>query len=166
MIASGELLIRLVVGTTLGGIIGYERDVHGRPAGFRRTGASIQGLTTAAGLWLVAAIGLASGAGMYVVSAAATLVGVVALAVLRRFEHKDDQLPAHPCAGGSRGRAGRVRAARRRASHSPDAPGTGTSRRPGASGRPARVAARPRARADRADRMTAERRGRKGRPGQ
>ena len=76
MIAPGELLIRLVVGTTLGGIIGYERDIHGRPAG----------------LWLVAAIGLASGAGMYVLSAAATLVGVVALAVLRRFEHKDDQL--------------------------------------------------------------------------
>jgi len=147
MIAPGELLIRLVVGTTLGGIIGYERDVHGRPAGFRthlivapasttfmlvsthfvyfqhygrddlvtvdtsriaasvvtgigflgggailRTGLSIQGLTTAAGLWLVAAIGLASGAGMYVLSAAATLVGVVARAVLRRFEHKDDQL--------------------------------------------------------------------------
>ena len=147
MIAPGELLIRLIVGTTLGGIIGYERDVHGRPAGFRthlivalastmfmlvstqfvyfqhygnddlihvdtsriassvvvgigflgggamlRTGASIQGLTTAAGLWLVAAIGLASHAGMYVLSAAATLVGVVALAVLRRFEHKDDLL--------------------------------------------------------------------------
>jgi putative Mg2+ transporter-C (MgtC) family protein len=147
MITSGELLIRLVVGTTLGGVIGYERDVHGRPAGLRthlivalasttfmlvsthfvyfqhytkddlvtvdtsriaasvvtgigflgggailRTGLGVQGLTTAAGLWLVAAIGLAAGAGMYVVSAAATLVGVVALAVLRRFEHKDDQL--------------------------------------------------------------------------
>ena len=30
-----ELLIRLVVGTLLGGVIGYERDVHGRPAGLR-----------------------------------------------------------------------------------------------------------------------------------
>jgi putative Mg2+ transporter-C (MgtC) family protein len=35
MTSSGELLIRLVVGTVLGGVIGYERDVHGRPAGFR-----------------------------------------------------------------------------------------------------------------------------------
>lgn len=142
-----ELLIRLVVGTLLGGVIGYERDVHGRPAGLRthlivalasttfmlvsthfvyfqhygrddlvtvdssriaasvvtgigflgggailRTGVTVQGLTTAAGLWLVAAIGLSAGAGMYVVSAAATLFGVVALAVLRRFEHKDDRL--------------------------------------------------------------------------
>ena len=147
MTLSAELLIRLVVGTVLGGVIGYERDVHGRPAGLRthlivalasttfmlvsthfvyfqhytkddlvtvdtsriaasvvtgigflgggailRTGLSVQGLTTAAGLWLVAAIGLSAGAGMYVVSVAATLVGVLALAVLRRFEHKDERL--------------------------------------------------------------------------
>jgi len=148
MTLSAELLICPVVGTALGGVIGYERDVHGRPAGLRthlivwlasttfmlvsthfvyfqhytrddlvavdtsrvaasvvtgigflgggailRTGLGVQGLTTAAGLCLMAAIGLAAaGAGMYVVSVAATLVGVVALAVLRRFEHKDDQL--------------------------------------------------------------------------
>jgi len=147
MTSEGELLIRLAVGTVLGGVIGYERDVHGRPAGFRthlivalasttfmlvsthfvyfqhygkddlvtvdtsriaasvvtgigflgggailRTGLTIQGLTTAAGLWLVAAIGLSAGAGMYVVSVAATLIGVVALTLLRRFEHKDERL--------------------------------------------------------------------------
>jgi putative Mg2+ transporter-C (MgtC) family protein len=147
MTLSGELLIRLVVGTVLGGVIGYERNIHGRPAGFRthlivalasttfmlvsthfvyfqhytkddlvtvdtsriaasvvtgigflgggailRTGVSVQGLTTAAGLWLVAAIGLSAGAGMYAVSVASTVFGVVALAVLRRFEHKDERL--------------------------------------------------------------------------
>ena len=147
MTLTGELLIRLVVGTALGGVIGYERDVHGRPAGFRthlivalastlftlvsthfvyfqhygrddlvavdpsriaasvvtgigflgggailRTGLNVQGLTTAAALWLVAALGMAAGAGMYVMSVVATFVGVVALSVLRRFEHKDDQL--------------------------------------------------------------------------
>ena len=150
MTLSAELLIRLVVGTVLGGVIGYERDVHGRPAGLRthlivalasttfmlvsthfvyfqhytkddlvtvdtsriaasvvtgigflgggailRTGLSVQGLTTAAGLWLVAAIGLSAGAGMYVVSVAATLFGVLALALLRRFEHKDERLVRH-----------------------------------------------------------------------
>jgi len=144
---AGELLVRLVIGTVLGAIIGYERHVHGRPAGLRthllvglasttfmvvsthfvyfqhyaksdlvvvdtsriaasvvtgvgflgagailRTGLGIQGLTTAAGLWLVAAIGLAAGGGMYVISVAATAIGVVALAILRRFEHKDDGL--------------------------------------------------------------------------
>lgn len=30
-----ELFLRIAIGTALGGIIGYERDVHGRPAGLR-----------------------------------------------------------------------------------------------------------------------------------
>lgn len=140
-----DLLLRILVGTVLGAVIGYERRMHGRPAGLRthlivalasstfmvvsthfvyfqtyragdllmvdpsriaasvvtgvgflgggailRTGVNVQGLTTAAGLWLVAAIGLSAGAGMYVVSAFSTGLGVVALTVLRRLEHKDD----------------------------------------------------------------------------
>ena len=36
MTSSGELLIRLVVGTVLCGVIGYERDIHGRPPGSAR----------------------------------------------------------------------------------------------------------------------------------
>ncbi|MEO7735686.1 MAG: MgtC/SapB family protein [Kofleriaceae bacterium] len=142
-----ELVLRILVGTALGGVIGYERDIHGRPAGLRthalvalasatfmvisthlafyqhyhpgdfteidgsriaasvvsgigflaggailRTGFSIQGLTTAAGLWLVAAIGLCAGGGMYVESVAATVIGVAALTLLRRFEDKDDRV--------------------------------------------------------------------------
>src|SRR5262245_45499382 len=57
-----------------------------------RTGFTVQGLTTAAGLWLVAAIGLCAGGGMYIESLAATVVGVTALTVLRRFEDKDDRV--------------------------------------------------------------------------
>ncbi len=142
-----ELVLRIVIGTALGAVIGYERDIHGRPAGLRthalvslasatfmvvsthlayyqgyhegdftsvdgsriaasvvsgigflaggailRTGLSIQGLTTAAGLWLVAAIGLCAGGGMYVESVAATVIGVAALTILRRFEDKDDRV--------------------------------------------------------------------------
>jgi putative Mg2+ transporter-C (MgtC) family protein len=142
-----ELIVRILVGTALGSIIGYERDIHGRPAGLRthaivalasatfmvvsthlvffqgyhegdfaevdgsriaasvvsgigflaggailRSGLNIQGLTTAAGLWLVAAIGLCAGAGMYVESVAATSIGVVTLTILRRFEDKDDRV--------------------------------------------------------------------------
>jgi putative Mg2+ transporter-C (MgtC) family protein len=145
--ADVELVIRIIVGTALGGIIGYERDIHGRPAGLRthalvalasatfmvvsthfvyyqnygpkdytmidgsriaasvvsgigflaggailRTGITIQGLTTAAGLWLVAAIGLCAGGGMYYESVAVTLLGVAALTLLRRFEDKDDRI--------------------------------------------------------------------------
>jgi len=146
MSLDSELVLRIVVGTVLGGVIGYERDIHKRPAGLRthavvalasatfmvvsthvayyqhysagdftsidgsriaasvvsgigflaggailRTGLSIQGLTTAAGLWLVAAIGLCAGAGMYVESVVATVVGIAALTLLRRFEDKDDR---------------------------------------------------------------------------
>ncbi len=57
-----------------------------------RQGFSIQGLTTAAGLWLVTAIGMSAGAGMFVESAVVTGMGIVALTVLRRFEDKNDQL--------------------------------------------------------------------------
>lgn len=141
-----ELVVRILVGTALGAVIGYERDIHGRPAGLRthavvalasatfmvvsthladyqsyreggftsvdgsriassvvsgigflaggailRTGLSIQGLTTAAGLWLVAAIGLCAGGGMYIESVAVTIIGVATLTWLRRFEDKDDR---------------------------------------------------------------------------
>jgi putative Mg2+ transporter-C (MgtC) family protein len=238
MTLPGELLIRLVVGTVLGGVIGYERDVHGRPAGLRthlivalasttfmlvshfvyfqhytkddlvtvdtsriaasvvtgigflgggailRTGLSVQGLTTAAGLWLVAAIGLSAGAGMYVVSVAATLFGVVALAVLRRFEHKDERLvrrkislvltedgPSVPALLGALAGVGvvvspaeydrRVDDYRVHVTLQAQVPVGGQR----ASGRPARVAARPRARAGRADHMSAGRRPGEERPG-
>ncbi|MGE0869060.1 MAG: MgtC/SapB family protein [Kofleriaceae bacterium] len=140
-------MLRIVVGTALGSVIGYERDIHGRPAGLRthavvalasatfmvvsthlafyqhyqtggvvevdgsrvaasvvsgigflaggailRTGISVQGLTTAAGLWLVAAIGLCAGGGMYVESVAVTIIGIATLTILRRFEDKDDRI--------------------------------------------------------------------------
>lgn len=57
-----------------------------------RTGATVQGLTTAAGLWLVTAIGMCAGAGMYVEGVAATVLDVIALTGLRRFENNDDHL--------------------------------------------------------------------------
>src|SRR5262245_16883091 len=119
MISHLEMITRIAVGSSLGGVIGFERDLHGRQVGLRthlivamasatfmvvsnhfvgfqnydhpveadvsriaasvvsgigflaggailKTGATIQGLTTAAGLWLVTAIGLATGGGMYV----------------------------------------------------------------------------------------------------
>lgn len=138
-----DSLFRILLGTILGGAIGYERDLHGRPAGLRthaivalasatfmvvstrfvyfqhyregqlvevdssriaasvvsgigflgagailRTGLTIKGLTTAAGLWLVSAIGMAAGGGMYLVSVFVTVVGLSALTLLRRFEDR------------------------------------------------------------------------------
>jgi putative Mg2+ transporter-C (MgtC) family protein len=147
MVNHVEFLARIAAGAALGGVIGFERDRHGRQVGLRthlivamaaatfmvvsakfvyfqhyakddlvavdpsriaasvvagigflaggsilRSGATIQGLTTAAGLWLVTAIGMCAGAGMYVEAVAVTAMGIVALTALRRFEDKDDRL--------------------------------------------------------------------------
>jgi putative Mg2+ transporter-C (MgtC) family protein len=146
MLTHSEMIVRIVAGSVLGGIIGYERDRHGRPVGLRthlivamasatfmvlstefvyyqhyrandlvevdasriaasvvsgigflaggailRTGLSVQGLTTAAGLWLVTALGMCAGAGMFVEGVVVTGFGFFALTALRRFEDKDDR---------------------------------------------------------------------------
>ncbi|MGN1246102.1 MAG: MgtC/SapB family protein [Muribaculaceae bacterium] len=49
---------------------------------------SVRGLTTAAGIWMVATIGMAVGVGMYVVSIIATLLIIFILVTLERYEHK------------------------------------------------------------------------------
>jgi putative Mg2+ transporter-C (MgtC) family protein len=53
-----------------------------------RSGLSVQGMTTAAGLWLVAAIGMAAGSGMFSESVVATLLGLFSLWLLRLLEGK------------------------------------------------------------------------------
>ena len=47
----------------------------------------VRGVTTAAGLWVAAAIGLACGAGMYVVAVAATLMTVLCLETMHLVHH-------------------------------------------------------------------------------
>jgi putative Mg2+ transporter-C (MgtC) family protein len=128
-----ELGLRLTVGLLLGAAIGFERELHRQPAGFRThslvalgaalftiisaygfVGANvdptriaaqvvsgigfigagtilqhrgnIRGLTTAASLWAVAAIGTAAGAGMLVMAVVGTVLILVVLAVLDRIE--------------------------------------------------------------------------------
>jgi putative Mg2+ transporter-C (MgtC) family protein len=131
-----DLLGRLTLAAVLGGVIGLEREFHGKPAGLRtnilicvgaallmdisRTVAaaavvgpadpgriaaqvvsgigfigagtilvergSIVGLTTAATLWVVAAIGLAVGAHSYVPAVGTTLLVVVTLIFLGTVE--------------------------------------------------------------------------------
>ena len=49
---------------------------------------SVRGLTTAAGIWMVATIGLAVGVGMYVVSVVATLLILFILVQLERIEKR------------------------------------------------------------------------------
>ncbi len=137
-----ESVLRLFLSAVFGGLVGLEREVRGRQAGFRTyilvclgsalvmlvsvqfalnpwhphaginlnidpariaygvmTGigflgagtiihnkGSVRGLTTAAGLWCVAAVGLAVGFGMYLLSLVGVLIIVGALWVLDYFE--------------------------------------------------------------------------------
>ncbi|SHL62749.1 putative Mg2+ transporter-C (MgtC) family protein [Chitinophaga jiangningensis] len=52
---------------------------------------TIRGLTTAAGLWTVAAIGLATGGGMYFAAGATTLVAIIILWALQPLEKRVSQ---------------------------------------------------------------------------
>jgi putative Mg2+ transporter-C (MgtC) family protein len=53
-----------------------------------RTGEWVRGLTTAAGLWTVAAIGMAAGTGTYGLSVSATVIVLVILEGVRRIERR------------------------------------------------------------------------------
>jgi putative Mg2+ transporter-C (MgtC) family protein len=128
-----NLALRLTVGLVLGAIIGFERELHRQPAGFRThslvslgaalftvvsafgfTGSTvdptriaaqivsgigfigagtilqyrghIRGLTTAASLWSVAAIGTAAGAGLFVVAITGSILILVILSLLDQVE--------------------------------------------------------------------------------
>jgi putative Mg2+ transporter-C (MgtC) family protein len=133
-----DLLAMLLLAALLGGGIGLERELSGKPAGFRtnllicvgaalltdlsiaiaraadpavtqadpgriaaqivsgigflgagtimQARGSVTGLTTAATLWVVAAIGIAVGAGAYVEAIGTALLVIVALLLLGRLE--------------------------------------------------------------------------------
>ncbi|MCR5325931.1 MAG: MgtC/SapB family protein [Bacteroidales bacterium] len=63
----------------------------------------VRGVTTAAGLWVAAAIGLACGAGMYAVAAAASLMTIICLETMhlitRRYGEKSLMLTVSPVDG-------------------------------------------------------------------
>lgn len=133
---------KLLLAAFLGGMIGLEREIHGRPAGFRthllvslgsclfvvtsihfytifgnfsgnqpvgvdpgrvaaqvvtgigflgagaiiREKFSVRGLTTAACLWVAAAVGLACGVGLFGLSMTVTLISLASLLFLKRVE--------------------------------------------------------------------------------
>ncbi len=51
-------------------------------------GLTIRGLTTAASLWIVSAIGLAAGSGMYFISSVATLITMITLVTFHTWEKR------------------------------------------------------------------------------
>lgn len=64
----------------------------GAGAVFKEEG-TVRGLTTAAGIWVVAAIGLAIAAQLYFVASVAEVIVLVTLYALRRFESRHSPLP-------------------------------------------------------------------------
>jgi putative Mg2+ transporter-C (MgtC) family protein len=137
-----QMIGRLLLASVLGAMIGLEREIHGRPAGFRThllvslgsalfvavsisfyrsfgnfsgsmpvgvdpgrvaaqvvTGigflgagaiikeqASVRGLTTAACLWVAAAVGVACGVGLFSLSILVTIIALASLIVLKKIE--------------------------------------------------------------------------------
>lgn len=133
-----DVCLRLGLAAVLGGLVGLERDIHGRAAGLRthllvslgsavfmvlssfvaasgrgggfmadpgriaaqviagigflgagviiKERATVRGLTTSACLWLVAAVGMAAGAGYPVVAVLTTALALVGLILLKSFE--------------------------------------------------------------------------------
>lgn len=135
-------LAKLLLAAILGAMIGLEREIHGRPAGFRthllvslgsclfvitsihfytifgnfsgsqpvgvdpgrvaaqvvsgigflgagaiiREKFSVRGLTTAACLWIAAAIGIACGVGLFGISIVVTILSLLSLLLLKRIE--------------------------------------------------------------------------------
>ena len=56
----------------------------------------VRGITTAAGIWTTAAIGMACGAGLYFVAICATLLSWFVFEIVRRIEPKESQEPSAP----------------------------------------------------------------------
>ncbi len=52
-----------------------------------RSGGSVQGLTTGAGMWLAGAVGMATALGYYIVALGVALLAVIVLAALRAVAH-------------------------------------------------------------------------------
>lgn len=61
-------------------------------------GGAVRGFTTAAGIWVTAAVGMALGAGMYVLGIACTVLLVFIQVVLKRIFGRIDDPPDNPMA--------------------------------------------------------------------
>jgi putative Mg2+ transporter-C (MgtC) family protein len=59
-----------------------------------RNGETVQGLTSAAGIWAVAAIGMAAGTGLYLLAVLGAVAIIVVLGLLRRWSKVGEQAPA------------------------------------------------------------------------
>jgi putative Mg2+ transporter-C (MgtC) family protein len=70
------------------GFLGAGAIVHSR--------GSVEGLTTAAGVWAMGAVGVACGLGYYDLALATTFLAFLIMGVLGMFEHHRDPTPSAP----------------------------------------------------------------------
>src|SRR5215470_14195548 len=94
MIPFHEILLRLFFAAGMGALIGVEHNLRRRPSGIRtrigflgagtilKDSAGLVGLTTAATIFVEAAIGMAAGGGFYAIAGATTGTVLFALVVL------------------------------------------------------------------------------------
>ena len=93
MMLNVDFMLRLLVAGILGAIIGLDREYRAKEAGYRThflvslgtiilQKQIVRGLTTAAGIWATAGIGLAVGAGMYTIGIATTVLTLIGLELL------------------------------------------------------------------------------------
>lgn len=135
-----DVVLRLLLSVLLGGLIGLERQAHGRAAGLRthilvclgstlamvvtqafgvsvdpgralagiltgigflgagvivKSNEIVRGLTTAACVWFVAALGVVVGQGLYTIAGVSTVLVLVVLTTLSWFSHKVPTLNYH-----------------------------------------------------------------------
>ncbi len=107
-----RICVRLAVALLLGALLGYERESAGSAAGLRthmlvslgaaagigflgagailklRDEDQIKGLTTAAGIWVTAAIGIAAGMGMETTAILSAVLGWSVLAMVRLLDRR------------------------------------------------------------------------------
>ena len=140
MISEVQIILRILVGASLGSVVGYERERQDQPAGLRthmilvigatlamvlsvnlgylfarpgtpadparlaaqvisgigflgagailRYGFTVKGLTTATSLWTMAIVGMAVGAGYYLIGVVTTALMLVVLALLNVIENR------------------------------------------------------------------------------
>ena len=126
-----DIITKLVLAAFLGGIIGFQRELHGNPAGTRtqslicmgatlftllpsalidsdplklavgvvtavgflaagvmfRSETTVHGLTTAAEVWVVAALGIAVGLGLYYAAIVAAILILIILGPMKMLEN-------------------------------------------------------------------------------
>ena len=89
LVALGSALFMIV---SAYGFVDVEMDEMTSRWDVSRVAAQVvSGLTTAAGLWVTAAIGLACGGGMYILAAASTVLVLFGLEAFTYFLHKIDK---------------------------------------------------------------------------